>query len=133
MKKLLIALIMSLSLLGIARADVNVSDVLKKIPVNHQCLIYNIEEGTLDYATTFTLAKALKDKVSFDLGYAPSSQLLGAVSVKLVEIKDFIKFPILDLMEIEPMLWIGINRIENFKDLGEYNYGVGVKLLSLKF
>ena len=133
MKKLLIALIMSLSLLGIVRADVSIPDVLKKIPVNHQCLIYNLDEGSFDYATTFTLAKALKDKISFDLGYAPSSQLLGAVSVKLVEIKDFIKFPILDLMEIEPMLWIGINRIENFKDLGEYNYGVGVKLLSLKF
>jgi len=140
MRRLLLALVLCFMIMGCntpalkpALAEINIPDLLTKIPENHQCLIYNINDAEFSYATTFTLVKVWKERISLDAGYSPSSEVLGAVSLKLIEIKDWIKFPILDLMEIEPMLWVGLDRIENFKDVGEINYGVGVKLIELKF
>jgi hypothetical protein len=136
-RKMFFLLAVLIALAGVARAEISVPDLINKIPENHQCLIYSISDSEFQYATTFTLAKVWKERISFDAGYSPSQEAIAAVSVKLIEVKDYIKFPILDLMEIEPMIWVGYDRIAigagNAKDNNEFNWGAGVKLIKLKF
>lgn len=135
-KKLFIILAICLTFLGCkeAKADnLTISDYLKKLPSLNQSVIFSLTDSKFDYASSVTLLSVWNERISFDIGYSPAVEALGLVSFKLVEVKDYIKFPILDLVVIEPFIYAGIDRIEKFKDLGEFSYGVGVKVLSLKF
>ena len=138
-KKICIVLAICLGIIGCkqvvkpALAEVNLPDLLTKLPALNQSLIFSLDENKFDYATSVTLVKLFNDKISIDLGYSPSVEVLGLVSIKLVEVKDYIKFPILDAIIVEPFVYAGSRRIENLKELGEYDYGCGVKLISLSF
>jgi len=133
MKRLCMALIMCLTLLGVAFAEVNLPDLVKKVPPLNQSVIFSLDENKFDYATSVTLVSLFDKKVNIDLGYSPRVEILGLVSFKLVEVKDIVTFPILDKIVIEPFVYVGSKRIENLKEFGEYSYGLGVKLVSLKF
>ena len=138
MRKLLIgllavALIITAGCGKKALAEVNLPDLINKLPALNQSIIFSLDENKFDYASSVTLVQLLDKKISIDLGYSPSVEVLGLVSVKLVEVKKFITFPILDSVVIEPFVYVGARRIENLKEFGEYDYGVGVKLVSLKF
>lgn len=119
-------------LANVANAQVQVSDYIKKIPELNQAVIYNINDSEVNYATTVTLCAFLDDTVKVDIGYTPKQELIGLVSFKLVEVGDWIKYPILDKVEIEPFVYIGADRIDSTLDT-ETNWGVGVKILSIKF
>lgn len=137
MKKLLIALAVGLLLIAgcgkKALAEVNLPDLLKKLPALNQCLIFSLDESKLDYAVSTTLVKLWNEKISIDLGYSPSVEALGLVSFKLIEVKDYIQFPILKWIIIEPFVYLGFNRIEDLKELGQSTKGIGIKIISLKF
>jgi len=139
MKKLLIGTIVCLMAIGIigckkpAFAEVNLPDLIKKVPPFNQSLIFSLDENKFDYATSITLVSLFDKKINIDLGYSPRVEVLGLVSFKLIEVKDMVTFPILDKIIIEPFVYVGSKRIENLKEFGEYSYGLGVKLVSLKF
>mgnify|MGYP001568126364 CR=1 FL=1 len=136
MKKLLIGLAICLIIAGWqkpAKAEINLSEQLKKIPAINQSILFNITDSELDYASSITFMQLLNKAVSVDVGWSPKTQLLGLVSFKLIEVGKWITFPILDKVVIEPLIWYGFDRIEDLKEFGEGNLGVGIKILSVKF
>ena len=141
MRKILIALAIILVIAGCNKGvlkpafseGINLPDLINKLPALNQSVIFSLDENKLDYASSVTLVKLWNDKISIDLGYSPSVEALGLVSFKLIEVKDYIKFPILDLVVIEPFVYAGARRIENLKEFGEWDYGVGCKIVSIKF
>ena len=135
MKKIFVILGVCIALLGCkkAMADVILSEELKKIPAIHQLILFNITDSKIEYASSVTLVQLFNKTTSIDIGWSPSQELLGLVSVKLVEVKDYLDYPILRWIVLEPFISYGFDRIENFKELGEGNLGVGAKLISIKF
>lgn len=136
MRKLLIGLAICLIIAGCkqsARAEINLPDLLKKLPALNQSVIFSLDEYKFDYAVSTTLVKLWQERISIDLGYSPRVEALGLVSIKLVEVKNLITFPILDKIVFEPFIYFGMKRLENLKEPGQSTKGVGVKIISLKF
>ncbi len=129
----MLALVSFIMVKCVKAEGINLPDLIKKLPALNQSVLYSIPDAEFNYATSVTLVDLFNEKVKIDIGYSPEAEVLGLVSFKLIEVKNFIKFPILDLVEIEPYIWGGLNRIEDLKELGETDYGVGVKIISLKF
>src|SRR3990167_8959868 len=122
-----LGIISSLLVVGImgcrqpARAEeINLPNLLAKIPAVHQSVIFSLDENKIDYAVSTTLVQLWNKKISIDLGYSPSVEALGLVSFKLMEVKDYVQFPILKWITIEPFVYIGTKRIENLKETGEF-------------
>lgn len=120
-----------------AAEEFTLSDWLKKVPAVHQCLLYNFSDSEFEYASTVTLVSLWNEKINVDIGYSPSQEAIGAVSVKLIEVKDYIKYPILDLLTLEPLVYAGWNRISlgsgNSKAGNEFSFGAGIKIIDIKF
>lgn len=136
-KRIVIGLLTVLMLAGCkqikpALAEINLPEIIENLSLN-QAIIFSLDENKVDYATSVTLVSLFNDKISIDLGYSPQVEALGLVSFKLYELKNIVKFPILDQIVIEPFIYAGSKRIENLKEFGEYSYGVGVKIVSLKW
>ena len=77
-----------------------------------------------------------KGKVGLELGYSSSDSLVGVVSVSLVELKDYVSLPILDLLECNVGAYAGYGRISKDRDNvleGEFDYGVSATLINLKW
>ena len=138
-KKICIILAICLGIMGCkqavkpALAEVNLPDLLTKLPALNQSVIFSLDENKLDYATSVTLVSLFNKKINIDLGYSPSVEALGLISIKLIDVKKFITFPILDSIVIEPGFYMGTKRIENLKEFGQYDWGLICKLISIKF
>lgn len=130
---IVILILLAMGLFQPARAELGVSDLVSKLPALNQNIIFSLEDNTLDYAASVTLVSLFNSLINIDIGYSPKTQLLGLASIKLIEFKNIVKFPILDKMVVEPFVYVGTRRIENLTDPGEADYGVGVKIISLKF
>lgn len=95
-----------------------------------QAVLYSFDQHDIHYGSLVTLVK--KGKVSLDVGYSPKQEMIGAISIDLLQMKDYVSIPILDLIKFEPCVYVGVDRIE--QDLSaEYDFGVGAKLLEVKF
>lgn len=136
-KKLLLVSLVCLGILGCkgktAFAEVNLSNYLKKLTTINQGVIFSLADSSFDYSASVTLVSLFDKKINLDLGYSPKVEALGLASFKLIEVKDIITFPILDKAVIEPFIYFGTKRLKNLKELGEADYGVGVKIISLKW
>ena len=136
MKKLLsvLSVLSVLLFAGVVQAEeVNLPNLLGKIPALNQAVIFSLDRSEFQYATTVTIASVWEKRIKFDIGYTPSNEIIGLASVSLLKVKKYIDFPILDLVEIEPFLYAGTRRIETITDAGEYDWGVGCKLIAIKF
>ena len=137
MKKVLSLLFFGLFLgIGMAQAG-DITNMLEKLPNVNQAVIYSFDQQDVQYASTVTLA-TFKEKVDLDLFWTPKNKIGVDVSAKLVEVKNYIQFPILNYVVFEPMIYVGLDRIENLKfqnaqEIGELDWGVGAKLLEIKF
>lgn len=116
-----------------ARAEINIPDTLAKIPGLNQAVIYSISDSKWDYATSITCITLWKERIKLDVGYTPRQEMIGLASIKLVSIKDYIKFPILDKVEIEPFVYIGAKRLGVTEAQNEFDWGCGIKILEVKF
>ena len=131
---ILVAAVLALSVwVGLCRAEGSIKDIVDKIPALNQSVIFSLDKSEFDYAVSVTLVQLLNKKISIDLGYSPSAEVLGLISFKLINVKDYLTFPILDKAVIEPFVYVGAKRIENLKEFGEYDYGIGAKIINLKF
>jgi hypothetical protein len=117
--------------MGVAIAEVNVPELISKLPSLNQCLIYSVSDSEFDYAATVTVA-GYGDNLHFDIGYTPKQELIGAVSYKLVDLKN-LKFPILKWIIVEPMVYAGLDRIGITEGNSQFDWGAGVKLMEVKF
>ena len=139
MKRLMviIACILAIGLVGCqkeAKAEgVSLIDELKKFPALNQCVIFSVDNKETQYASTITLASLFKERVNLDIGWTPKQEVITAISYKLVEVKDYINFPILKYIVIEPMVYIGWDRLGVTHAQNEFDWGAGCKVLEVKF
>lgn len=136
MKKLLILLSFLFCLN--ASAEINVIDELKKLPAVNNGVVYSLADSTFDYVSSVSVVSFLNEKIKVDAGWTPRQKLLALASFKLVSVKDYISFPILDQVSIEPLIYVGYDRVDFGGEKArqannEFDYGAGVKILSLSF
>lgn len=113
-------------------ATLDLGTLVAKLPCLNQAVLYSYDDNQTKYAMSFTVMK-LFNYVKFDAMYVPSSEVGGLVSVKLFNVGKFIQFPLLEYVEFEPFVYAGVANIGGGGDLGEADWGAGVKLISIKF
>ena len=113
-------------------ATLDLGTLVAKLPCLNQAVLYSYDDNQTKYAMSFTVMK-LFNYVKIDAMYVPSSEVGGLVSVKLFNVGKFIQFPLLEYVEFEPFVYAGVANIGGGGDLGEADWGAGVKLISIKF
>lgn len=142
MKKTLISLMVSLAMfVGIvsqARAQevsvnvldsINFTELIKKLPDMKQGVAYSFVEDEFEYINTIKIAN--KFGLNVEVGYASESKLLVALTGDIVELKDYINLPILDLVKLNIGLYYAIDRINNLGS--SEDYGATATFLEFKF
>lgn len=109
---------------------VSLSNLFSSIPNVSQSVMYSMQDYEMKYGTSFTLVSFYKDYVKIDLGYVPTTEVIGILSVKLFNIGEYVKIPLLEYIQFEPFIYGGI---QNIDAVIKEDYGVGVKLLSVNF
>lgn len=107
--------------------------IIDKLPDANTGVIFSMDNGKVEPMTSITLISFLDESVDIDLGYTPSEKILGLVSGRLVNVGDLVTFPLSEYITIEPFVYVGVDRLENFRELGEFDYGLGAKLIEVKF
>lgn len=136
MKKIIISIGMILGLLGSSVASAGtLSGGLKKLPPLNQGVAYSLADSNFNYLSTLDVVrwKAL----TLEAGYAGRAEntddkLVAVLSVKLLELKDYVQLPVLDLIEFRPGIWYGWGNLGNWNN-AEGDWGVSATVVSLKF
>lgn len=137
MKKLfqvLLVLCLTLILTNNVRADeLKISDTLKSLPNLNTGVGWSFDKNEIVYLSTLNLIEYKGFKLNG--GYASNDNLILSTSYELTNLKKLgVNVPILDLVKIEPVAFIGWGSI-NTKAISdsEFNYGIGINILDVKF
>lgn len=138
MKKLLLTLALVLMPL-MARADtININDIVSKFPALNQDIFYSFTNQQVQYASSATIVSLFNTAnnpdgiIHLDLGYTPASEIIGLVSLKLIDLGKWIQFPIAKYIICEPFVCVGATNLIGDSQK-KFDYGVGVKIISIKF
>jgi hypothetical protein len=133
MKKLLVALAV-LCFAGAAYAadSINIPDLFSKFPALNQDVMWSLKNHQTNYGASITLVSLFKDYLHLDLGMTPQQEPIALVSVKLVDLGNIVQFPVLKYIIIEPLAYVGEDDLFSGNDK-RFDYGVGVKVMSIKF
>jgi hypothetical protein len=145
MKKLLVCLILALGCVSIASAadevgSINVPivvETLKNIDLDNG-VCYSVLDSAFNYSATVEAITSKDKKFKLNVGYAgrapeTKDKIIASGSVDLLKLKDYIDVPILDLIVIEPYIYIGYHvNLDDLKD-SEFDWGPGVKLVKMTF
>jgi len=141
MKKLFLAVALVLCIVGVVSAEpLNIGDELQKLPALDQGIAYSIIDSTINYTSTFEIMK-IGERVSLGGGYATNGsgdtsdhKGIGTITVNLLNLGDYIKFPILDQIKINPGIYVGASSINIQRIMeSEPDFGIIFVPLSLKF
>src|SRR3990167_6181913 len=132
MRKFILAAVMMLSVVSVASADViKLSEYLDKLPNIQQGVAWDFDKKEITYLSTLKVI----DKYGFVLnaGYSTSDMAVTGISYELVNLKKWgVNVPILDLMKVEPIVYVGLRSI-NSRAIGdsEFSWGAGVNILEV--
>lgn len=144
MKKIIALLVLLLAMPLVAEAGVNWDDVSGiKDEVNwKQGVAYSLEDSKWNYVSTIEVAK--KYGLALEAGYMGDAdktdhKAVAVISGNLIELKDYVDLPILNLIEANIGLYAGYGRItleqlskEDGKN-NEFDWGISLTLIDLKF
>lgn len=125
MKKLFLSILFSVMLLSRVFA---VPEVVKNIPDLKQGVAYSLLEDEVVYLSTTKIAEF--KKIDLEFGYASTDKIVGVVSIGLLDFKDYITLPILDLLELNIGVYGGYGRLSGDN---EFDYGISATILNIKF
>ncbi len=116
-------------------ATLDLGTLVAKLPCLSQAVLYSWDSNSVKYAMSFTVISFLKDKINIDAMYVPSSEIGGLVSIKLFNLGEWVKFPLLEYIEFQPFVYFGLKNIGSGNQVlkSDADYGVGAKLISIKF
>lgn len=114
-------------------ATLDLTTLVAKLPCLNQAILYSWDDNEVKYAMSFTVVSLLNDHINLDAMYVPATEVGGLISAKLFNLGNWVKFPLLEYIEFEPFVYYGLKDIGSGSDIGEADYGAGVKLLSIKF
>lgn len=138
MRKIFLGLIMALICTG-ARAEFSLGDTLKGFPALKTGVAFSVQDSNWNYLATVDLVKFAG--FNLEAGYAgraenSADKAVAVLSYDLLKVKDIIDLPILNLIEFRPGVWAGYGRIEkvqNDERGGEFDWGVSVSVIQLKW
>ena len=125
---------------GVARAELNVMDSIKKIPSLKQGVGFSLIDNRFNYLSTIEIASY--KGFALEAGYAgeaknTGSKLVGVISYDLFNAKNAgVKIPVLDLIAFRPGVYVGYGRIEGFESQklqGEFDTGISATIIDVKF
>ena len=133
MKKLLALTLGLLMFVGVASADtLSVKDVLEKVPALKQGIAYSLDKEEIVYLSTIEILT--KDPFALEVGFASDDALVLVGSVHLLDLKDYVQIPILDLLECNLGVYAGYSRIgDDSGGNNEFDYGLSATLINIKF
>lgn len=143
---ILVLLASNVHLLNIANADepsvvkdeshsMSLRNVLDKIPALNQGVAYSLADSNFNYLTTIDLMSW--KSLTLETGYSgraknTKDKLVIVGSIKLLDLKNVIKMPILDQLEFRPGIWYGWGNLGNFNN-AEGDWGLSATVINIKF
>ena len=137
-KKIIIAIAL-IGLCSTAHAELNIREVVEKIPALKQGIAYSLADSKFNYLSTIELASW--KNITIEAGYAGAAEntghkIVGVVSYPIVKLADLgVKLPVLDLVELNVGGYVGYGRVEGLNSLddSEFDYGISATLIKVKF
>ena len=107
----------------------DLGDALEKLPPLKQGIMYEIKDNQITYLSTLEVASW--KNITLELGYSPTTKIIGVISYPILKLKDLgVNLPILDLVEFNLGAGIGVDKI--FGD-NQAKYGLTLTLIKFKF
>lgn len=97
---------------------------------------YDITNGEVVNTETFKVFEYTKWKIkpAINAGYATNDKLIVGISCNLLNVGDYIKFPIVDLLKIDPIVAYSFGHLNLQDPAGSKNSVLlGVKLIEVAF
>lgn len=116
-----------------AYAELNIGEVIEKIPNWKQGVSYSLIDSDFNYVSTLEIANW--KGITAEAGYNSENAVVGVISYQLLKLKDFgVKVPVLDLLECNVGAYAGYKRLEiKSLDDAEFDFGASVTLINLKW
>lgn len=112
-----------------AKADINITDTLKKLPGLKQGAAFNITDSKVEYITTIGLVKY--NDFGLSGGFSSSDKAVATLSYHLGGLNKFgINTPITDLIDLEAGIYVGYGRLTGSN---EFSWGPSLTIVSIKF
>jgi hypothetical protein len=139
MKKLLFVVLALCLMVGVANAgELSITETAKKLPALKQGIAYSIADSEFCYLSTIEIMN--KCGVSLEAGYSSKDKAVIVASYKLLELKNYVNVPLLDLLEANIGAYYGFGRIDlglndrdNMEGNNESDYGLSLTLLNIKW
>jgi len=135
MKKVILALVMVLALMGVAMAQesINVGDLVQKLPGLKQGAGFSLIENEVNYLTTIELVNF--KGFALEGGYNSKDKIVAVISADLINLKKLgCTVPILDLIDLRIGVYGGYGSINSQEiDNSEWDAGLSLTAISVKF
>ena len=133
MKNLILTVMAVMLCFGIARAELNIGDLVKKVPDWKQGVSYSLIDHDFNYLSTLELVKW--KGLALEAGYNSENAAVGVISYQLLKLKDLgVTVPVLDLLECNLGAYVGYKRLEiKSIDDAEFDTGISATLINLKW
>lgn len=139
-RQIILAAALLLAVVSNASAELNLGEVLGKVPAMKQGIAYSLADNKINYLSTVEIVKW--KGFALEAGYAGAAEetnhkAVGVVSYQVARLKDFgVELPVLDLVELNVGYYVGYGRIQFSGDTdndNELDHGLSATLISLKF
>ena len=115
----------------------NLNTILSKLPILQNSVLYSLKSNKVTYALSFSVLGFYQmddgeNLISVDALYGLTDELGGMVTLKLVDMGKYVNFPIIKYINLRPGVYATANNIGNGSSV-EFNYGVGLNILAIKF
>lgn len=139
-RQIILAVALLLAAGSNASAELNLGEILGKVPALKQGIAYSLADNKINYLSTVEVVKW--KGLSLEAGYAGAAEetnhkAVGVVSYQVARLKDFgVELPVLDLVELNVGYYVGVGRIQFTGDTdndNELDHGISATLISLKF
>ena len=134
MRRILLAVLFVVGMIGIARADsLSIGDTLKNLPGAKQGVAFSLIENEVNYLTTIDLV-AWKI-FTLEAGYNSKDKIVAVASVDVINLKKLgCTVPVLDLIDLRLGVYGGYGHI-NSQSLSksEWDAGVSATAITVKF
>ena len=133
-------LLLAVSFIFVFAITAHAEGIVDKIPTLHAGAFYSIRDGAVNHAETFDIF-SFKDQFFVEVGYAGDAEqsnhkgiLAVSYDIKKLHLGNYIKLPLLDLVEFRPSAYVGWGNV-NVQEITQsrLDYGVGATLISYKF
>jgi hypothetical protein len=131
MKKVVLALGLVLLVAGAVWADpVNVPDLINKMPIVEQGIVYNLSEDAWQPITSVPVYKW--KMLALSAGYVGPDKAAVAMSIDLLDFSDFTTMPILEWVSIKPCYFYSMDRLFDHGKSDD-SHGFGTSILDIRF